>query len=263
MFQFVARDLLRALDVAAMPARQSVAGDVRTPDFLFHVPLEFTDQGLIAYSTDRYQLARTLTEYAGDTPGHGHGVPAVRLHRDGVKLMLPVLKAAKFTTVRLTADADTVTLATDTQAVQVPNVAADGDYPKITHLFRLHQDADDLRPGLDRAEPFAGLNPHFLHGLTTVLHRYAGKHEAMGLSLDQVSASKPAAWMFEDWAHGLIMPVRMELPVTRKRAEGGLARLFDAVPLMEAPEAAEVREDSPEVAAARASTRGAPVSAEA
>ena len=67
--------------------------------------------------------------------------------------------------------------------------------------------------------------------------------------------------MFEDWAHGLIMPVRMELPVTRKRAEGGLARLFDAVPLMEAPEAAEVREDSPEVAAARASTREAQVSA--
>ncbi|MCV7494850.1 hypothetical protein [Micrococcus yunnanensis] len=251
MFHFIARDLLRALDVAAMPARQSVAGDVLTPDFLLHVPVEFTDQGLIAYSTDRYQLVRTLAEYAGDTPAHGEGPTAVRLHRDGVKTLLPALKAAKRAVVSLSADADTVTLRTDAQTVQVPNVAADGEYPKITRLFRLHQDAGELRPGLERAEPCVGVNPHFLHGLATVLHRYAGKHEAMGLSLDQVSASKPVAWMFDDWAQGLIMPVKTEVAVTRERAEGGLGRLFDAVPLMAAPE----------VATARASTRGTQVSA--
>ena len=263
MFEFVARDLLRGLDVAAMPARQNVAGDTATPAFLFQVAVEFTDQGLIAYSTDRYQLARTLTEYAGEAPSHGRGAPELRLHRDGVKVLLPVLKAARGATVRVSVDAEAFTLTTDTQTVRVPNLAGDGRFPNLSGLFRLHQDSVGKRGAVQpvTAEPFAALNPHFLYALTVVLHRYAGKHEPVGLSLDRTRETGPVAWMFGDWAHGLVMPVHHDGPITRERAEGGLGRLFDAVPLMTAPEAAEVREDSPEVAAARAGTRGAQVSA--
>ena len=86
MFMFTAKNLLRALDVAAMPARSA---DEMTP-ILCRVPIRFTDQGLIAVSTDRYQLVRTLAPYVTDAPATG--APEVHVHRDGIKMLLPVLK---------------------------------------------------------------------------------------------------------------------------------------------------------------------------
>ena len=120
MFTFNARQLLRGLDVASYPARLA---DEPVGARLTTVPLEVTDQGLIAYSTDRDQLARTLTEYALEAPAHGAGLPPVRLHRSGLKVLLPVLRAAKKDgTVELTADEDTVTFTVHAANGQVQTV---------------------------------------------------------------------------------------------------------------------------------------------
>ena len=123
MLTFNARQLLRGLDVASYPARLA---DEPVGARLTTVPLEVTDQGLIAYSTDRYQLARTLTEYALEAPAHGAGLPPVRLHRSGLKVLLPVLRAAKKDgTVELTADKDTVTFTVHAANGQVQTATVD------------------------------------------------------------------------------------------------------------------------------------------
>ena len=133
MFMFTAKNLLRALDVAAMPARSA---DEMTP-ILCCVPIRFTDQGLIAVSTDRYQLVRTLAPYVTDAPATG--APEVHVHRDGIKMLLPVLKAAKNGYVTVEADAAHLTVTCEAQTITLENLAGeDGrEYPRIDSLFRL------------------------------------------------------------------------------------------------------------------------------
>ena len=98
-----------------------------------------------------------------------------------------------------------------------------------------------------------------------MVKRHTGRAMPLHLSLDRFTAGKPMSWMLGDWAVGMLMPVLNDGPCTHeseaRRDDGGLSRLFSAVPLMEAPDAAPTREDSAEVAAARATTRGAQVSA--
>ncbi|VWX50191.1 hypothetical protein [Micrococcus sp. 116] len=226
MFMFTAKNLLRALDVAAMPARSA---DEMTP-VLCRVPIRFTDQGLIAVSTDRYQLVRTLAPYVTDAPATG--APEVHLHRDGIKMLLPVLKAAKNGYVTVEADAAHLTVTCEAQTITLENLAGeDGrEYPRIDSLFRLHQGENvDLT-----ADPFMAVNPAFLHSVTTVMKRYSERNTAVQFSLDRSNPAKPVAWMMGDWAHGVLMPVRMDAPRTRDaemKNGGGLARLFDAVTL--------------------------------
>lgn len=226
MFMFTAKNLLRALDVAAMPARSA---DEMTP-ILCCVPIRFTDQGLIAVSTDRYQLVRTLAPYATDAPATG--APEVHLHRNGIKMLLPVLKAAKNGYVTVEADAAHLTVTCEAQTITLENLAGeDGrEYPRIDSLFRLHQGENvDLT-----ADPFMAVNPAFLHSVTTVMKRYSERNTAVQFSLDRSNPAKPVAWMMGDWAHGVLMPVRMDAPRTRDaemKNGGGLARLFDAVTL--------------------------------
>ncbi|MEV7101812.1 hypothetical protein ACIQ00_11040 [Micrococcus luteus] len=226
MFMFTAKNLLRALDVAAMPARSA---DEMTP-ILCRVPIRFTDQGLIAVSTDRYQLVRTLAPYVTDAPATG--APEVHLHRDGIKMLLPVLKAAKNGYVTVEADAAHLTVTCEAQTITLENLAGeDGrEYPRIDSLFRLHQGENVALT----ADPFMAVNPVFLHSVTTVMKRYSERNTAVQFSLDRSNPAKPVAWMMGDWAHGVLMPVRMDAPRTRDAEMengGGLARLFDAVTL--------------------------------
>lgn len=228
MFMFTAKNLLRALDVAAMPARSA---DEMTP-ILCRVPIRFTDQGLIAVSTDRYQLVRTLAPYVTDAPATG--APEVHLHRDGIKMLLPVLKAAKNGYVTVEADAAHLTVTCEAQTITLENLAGeDGrEYPRIDSLFRLHQGENVALT----ADPFMAVNPVFLHSVTTVMKRYSERNTAVQFSLDRSNPAKPVAWMMGDWAHGVLMPVRMDAPRTRDAEMengGGLARLFDAVTLPE------------------------------
>ena len=226
MFMFTAKNLLRALDVAAMPARSA---DEMTP-ILCRVPIRFTDQGLIAVSTDRYQLVRTLAPYVTDAPATG--APEVHLHRDGIKMLLPVLKAAKNGYVTVEADAAHLTVTCEAQTITLENLAGeDGrEYPRIDSLFRLHQGENVALT----ADPFMAVNPVFLHSVTTVMKRYSERNTAVQFSLDRSNPAKPVAWMMGDWAHGVLMPVRMDAPRTcdaEMENGGGLARLFDAVTL--------------------------------
>lgn len=236
MFTFAAKNLLRGLDVAAMPARQA---DSNTP-VLCTVQLRFTDQGLIALSTDRYQLARTLAPYQGEEPTVG--APDVRLHRDGIKMLLPVLKAGKYDTATISADRETVTVECAGQTIKLENHAQWGDYPRVDSLFRLHQGENVAR----NAEPFAAVAPAYLHAITTMMKRYTGRSGAVEFSLDRSSTAKPIAWMMEDWAHGVLMPVRRESTRTREEEmredNGGLTRLFDAVTLPELGEAEQAEQ---------------------
>lgn len=260
MFTFTAKNLHRALDVAAMPAFKATA-DARLP--LHHVHAQFTDQGLILTGTERHHLVRTLAEYDGDAPEHGQGAPVVMIHRDGVKRALAMLKAAKLAPATVEADAETVTVTVEGQSLRLENAARDGgDFPRVDSILRLHQNTH--RPV--NAEPFVALNPGFLHDITTLAKRHAERHAPLHLSLDRVIAGKPVCWMLGDWALGILMPIRDEDgPRTREheagQENGGLERLLTAVPLMEAPETAAVREDSPEVTAARATTHAAPATA--
>jgi len=243
MFMFTAKNLLRALDVAAMPARSA---DEMTP-ILCRVPIRFTDQGLIAVSTDRYQLVRTLAPYVTDAPATG--TPEVHVHRDGIKMLLPVLKAAKNGYVTVEADAAHLTVTCEAQTITLENLAGeDGrEYPRIDSLFRLHQGENVALT----AEPFMAINPAYLHSITTMMKRYSERNTAVQFSLDRATRTKPVAWMMGDWAHGVIMPVRMESPRTREeemKNGGGLARLFNAVTLP-VPETAEgVSETAPNAA---------------
>lgn len=226
MFMFTAKNLLRALDVAAMPARSA---DEMTP-ILCRVPIRFTDQGLIAVSTDRYQLARTLAPYVSDAPATG--APEVHLHRDGIKMLLPALKAAKNGYVTVEADAAHLTVTCEAQTITLENLAGeDGrEYPRIDSLFRLHQGENVALT----AEPFMAINPAYLHSITTMMKRYSERNTPVEFSLDRSNPAKPVAWMMGDWAHGVLMPVRVDAPRTCDTEMvngGGLARLFDAVTL--------------------------------
>ena len=215
-----------------------------------------TDQGLIAYSTDRYQIARTLTEYALEAPAHGAGLPPVRLHRSGLKVLLPVLRAAKKDgTVELTADEDTVTFTVHAANGQVQTVplknyaAADADeYPKIASLFRLH-----TQPRGALEEGTFTVNPKYVKALADVTARYTSDGEVLTFDPDTNHSGKPVAWVHGQWAHGILMPIRRDQLPTIDAEYEGVGRLFRAVPLMQSPESASVREGS---AVERASTRG-------
>lgn len=254
MFQFTAQALYRALDVAGMPALKATH-DARPA--LHHVQGVFTDQGLIFTATDRYHAVRTVAAYEGEAPTHGQGAPEVLIHREGLKRLLPMLKAAKSAPATVEADADAVVFTVGGQSMRLENAAGDGmDFPRVEALFRLHQNA--THP--PQAEPFVSLSPEKLQQITTVVKRHTGRAMPLHLSLDRFTAGKPVSWMLGDWAVGMLMPVRNDGPCTHeseaRRDDGGLSRLFSAVPLMEAPDAAPTREDSAEVAAARATTRG-------
>ncbi|MCT1812475.1 hypothetical protein M3B61_09970 [Micrococcus luteus] len=224
MFTFTTENLLRALDVAAMPAR---AADESLP-MLCNVQLRFTDRGLIAVSTDRYQLVRTLSEYEGQAPEDG--APAVLLHRDDIKRLLPVLKAGKKGEAALEVEEETVTVRCGGQTITLENVAGQEgarEFPRLDNLFRLHQ-GENTRL---EADPFASVNPAYLHAITMMMKRYSERNTPVGISLDRTDPHKPVAWMMGDWAHGVLMPVRWSAPRTRQTEidnGGGLARLFDA-----------------------------------
>ena len=261
MLTFNARQLLRGLDVASYPARlvdEPVGARLTT------VPLEVTDQGLIAYSTDRYQLARTLTEYALEAPAHGAGLPPVRLHRSGLKVLLPVLRAAKKDgTVELTADKDTVTFTVhaangQVQTVPLKNYAdADADeYPKIASLFRLH-----TQPRGALEEGTFTVNPKYVKALADVTARYTSDGEVLTFDPDTNHSGKPVAWVHGQWAHGILMPIRRDQLPTIDAEYEGVGRLFRAVPLMQSPESASVREGSAVERASNRRTAEAPATA--
>ncbi len=255
MLKFDAPQLLRALDVAAYPAR--LTDEARMPQ-LATVPLEATDQGLIAYSTDRYQLVRTLAEYLDPAPTHGQGLPPVRLHRDGLKILLPALRAAKHGQVELKADAETVTFTIygrqgDRQTVPLANVADSGEFPKIASLFRLHISGGKDTP----SEGAFTVAPRYIKALTTTLGRYTREGETLTFSPDRQSPARPVAWIYGRWAHGLLMPINTGTVSTLEAEHDRVSRLFRAQPLMAAPEAAMEREDSALERATRPGTRGA------
>ena len=212
--------------------------------------IRFTDQGLIAVSSDRYQLVRTLAEYLEPA---SVGAPTVLLRAESIKMLLPVLKAAKSDPVTVAVDDKTVTVTCNGQVPTFENCDQYDSlsFPNLDGLFRLHQ-ADNVALS---AEPLMSVNPGFLHSITTMLKRYSGRNEPVQFSLDRSHPGKPIAWMMGDWAHGLLMPVRTESFRTRadeERNGGGLVRLFDAVNLpvpepttTEAQAAAEAPEPVP------------------
>ncbi|MEO4039882.1 hypothetical protein [Micrococcus luteus] len=197
MIKFNARNLYRALDMAAVGAR----GAQETFPVLCHVKLETTTAGLLAESTDRYQIVRTRTAYLDDVAPET-GMPTVLLHRDAIKTLLPMLKAAKDYPVSLEADADTlrVEIYSTGQVITFENAESKtGEFPKIRSLFRL--------PTVERTAPAtAGINPGYLKALTTLAARH-GRNVPLALSLPE--GRGPIAWTLEDWAQGMIMPVRM------------------------------------------------------
>ena len=156
----------------------------------------------------------------------------MHLHRDGIKMLLPALKAAKNGYVTVEADAAHLTVTCEAQTITLENLAGeDGrEYPRIDSLFRLHQGENVALT----ADPFMAVNPVFLHNVTTMMKRYSERNTPVQFSLDRSNPAKPVAWMMGDWAHGVLMPVRMDAPRTRDAEMedgGGLARLFDAVTL--------------------------------
>ena len=197
MIKFNSRDLHRALDMAAVPAR---AADTTLPA-LCHLKLETTTAGLLVVSTDRYQLVRTRAPYL-DAVTPEVGMPAVLLHRDHLKTLLPLLKTAKDTPVGLEADADTLRVQFYVTGQVITFENAQGrttEFPRIESLFRL--------PKVDRTAPATfGINPGFLKALTTAAARH-GRHTPLTLSLPEKHGA--IAWTLEDWAQGMIMPVRM------------------------------------------------------
>lgn len=259
MFTFNARQLLRGLDVASYPARLA---DEPVGARLTTVPLEVTDQGLIAYSTDRYQIARTLTEYALEAPAHGAGLPPVRLHRSGLKVLLPVLRAAKKDgTVELTADEDTVTFTVhaangQVQTVPLKNYADADEYPKIASLFRLH-----TQPRGALEEGTFTVNPKYVKALADVTARYTSDGEVLTFDPDTNHSGKPVAWVHGQWAHGILMPIRRDQLPTIDAEYEGVGRLFRAVPLMQSPESASVQESSAVERASNRRTAEAPATA--
>lgn len=198
MIKFVASQLHRAIDMAAMPAR--LASD--TLPILCQVKLETTAASLMATPTDRYQLARTRAEYV-DSAFPETGMPETLISRDDLKTLLPMLKTRRDAVVGLAATPETITVRFyDTgQQATFPNTATMGEFPKLRALFRGHEEGT--------AAAQFGINAANLKALTMTALRHGARREALHFSLSPAGAAKPIAWTLDDWAEGLIMPVRL------------------------------------------------------
>lgn len=217
MIKFTAQDLYRALDMAAMPARLTK----EATGVFEHVQLSTTATGLIAESTDRYQLARTRAEYLdGVVPEQGF--EPVLLHRDALKVLLPVLKAEKLGPVGLNANGERVTVQVYSTGQRLEFAAGTGEFPKLSALYRQH--TTDEAPSAR-----FGLNSKFVKALTMT----AARHEdALVYSLaPRPTGNQALMWTAGDWAQGMIMPVRLADNPLGSASETVHAAFDEAAPL--------------------------------
>ena len=199
-----AKDLHRALDVAAQPARKA-------DENLRCVCVETTNKGLTVTGTDRYWIAQTRAEYFGETPETG--LPKLLLDVADLKPVLAVLKADPNSPVSLTVDGD--------------NVSARMLYNGATCLLRSRSDIQfpDLKRILAGPAEVAGeangfaIAPSFVKELTMMAARHGNKNEALRFAFHASGVARPIQFAFDNWLRGAIMPVRMEGAPLEKAAE--------------------------------------------
>lgn len=165
----------------------------RTLTTLRCVQVEATSEGLIARSTDRYQIIHARVPYVADP----EPMPELVLSTDDIKALLPVLKREKAAPVTLEVDAEKVTL-TFHAGHRMEYANQDVDFPSIKKL--------PVEPveGINAPDAI-GLQPAFL-GTIAKLKQFS-KNEPVMFTAE--SESKPFRWTFSDWAVGMVMPVRL------------------------------------------------------
>lgn len=202
-----AKDLHRALDVAAQPARKVD----KTLPTLRCVCVETTNKGLTVTGTDRYWIAQTRAEYFGETPETG--LPKLLLDVDELKPVLAVLKADPNSPVSLTVDGDTVRAKMlYNGATFTLNNHSEHQFPKLEKILAGPSETAGEATGF-------AIAPGFMKELTMMTARHGSKNEALRFAFHAQGTIRPIQFAFDTWLRGAIMPVRMEGAPLEKAAE--------------------------------------------